>query len=174
MECAPKHLELSLPGLREPRQKVGVEGDRGCGGAMGWGVAGLWLSLVGMECTPPTGKKGHIVPIPGREATGRERGSGREERPGMCLTSYVATDHLSLNPLFWNSWAWSINRIVLEQLLGMFVHWLCNPSGSQRSLCSHLKCFPFTWAMPLNGVVPYRITALSNTALLRDSWFTLV
>lgn len=52
--------------------------------------AGLRLSLVGMECTPPTGKKDHIVPLSGRATAKGERGAeGRMEGS----VSYIASDH---------------------------------------------------------------------------------
>lgn len=48
---------------------------RGPGASRGGLRAGFRLSLVGMECTPPTGKKGHIVPISGRATTKGRRGA---------------------------------------------------------------------------------------------------
>lgn len=64
------HLELNLGLL--------------CGGG-----AVFWLALVGMECTPSTGKKGHIVPVsaaqPQTASKSGGRGDGRvEERVLHC------------------------------------------------------------------------------------------
>lgn len=67
------HLELNLGLL--------------CGGG-----AVFWLALVGMECTPSTGKKGHIVPV---SAAHPQTASESGGTGGWKIVSYIASDHSS-------------------------------------------------------------------------------
>ncbi len=71
------HLELNLGLL--------------CGGG-----AVFRLALVGMECTPSTGKKGHIVPVSAAQPQTASESRGAGGTGGWKSVSYIASDHSSL------------------------------------------------------------------------------
>lgn len=105
------HLELNLGLL--------------CGGG-----AVFWLDLVGMECTPSTGKKGHIVPVSAAQpqTASESRGTGGwKERVLHCKWPFE-----SLMKSFRNHTHGTIGRIVQAQ-----------SSGEVKGcvFLVHLKCF---------------------------------
>ncbi len=138
------HLELNLGLL--------------CGGG-----AVFRLALVGMECTPSTGKKGHIVLVSAAQPQTASESRGAGGTGGWKSVSYIASDHSSL---CWSPSEVKHTRDNQHDCSDTIVRW-----GERMCFPCSFEVLNFIWPMPYRVTLTFNNTALNERS---DAWWSTI
>lgn len=128
------------------------------------GGAVFWLDLVGMECTPSTGKKGHIVPVSAAQpqTASKSWGQGGREGGRACLTLQVTIGVFAEVP----SYGQTHTRDNQHDCSGTIVRW-----GERMCFPCSFEVLHFIWLLAYRVTLTFNNTALNGHS---DAWWSTI